>query len=132
LVPVPEVLLVIRGPGVDSELLRLERALAERDAGAVAGGLVALLTDDFLEIGRSGKVWTKASIAALLERPEPAPVPPFEHVRVEELAPGLHLVTYRGALAMRASIWVWRDGRWQMRFHQGTPLAGDGGILTSP
>lgn len=31
------------------------------------------------------------------------------------------LVTYRGAKANRASVWIRRDGQWQMRFHQGTP-----------
>ena len=26
---------------------------------------------------------------------------------------------------LRSSVWGWIDGRWQMRFHQGTPAARD-------
>ena len=27
--------------------------------------------------------------------------------------------------ARRSSLWVRRDGRWRLRFHQGTPTTGD-------
>jgi hypothetical protein len=84
--------------------------------------LLSLLAEEFVEIGRSGRTWSKASIAPYLESgPEPAPTL-IEDFRADQLAPDIYLVTYRGAMATRASIWVLRGGRWQMRFHQGTPL----------
>lgn len=46
---------------------------------------------------------------------------------VQFLAVEAALATYRsehgdGAAALPSSIWIHRDGRWQMRFHQGTVL----------
>lgn len=106
----------------EEELFRLERALADRDPSGIDGGLLNLLADDFLEFGRSGAMWTRDSIAPLLaNRPASTPTQ-LEDLHAEELAPGIVLVTYRGAQAIRSSIWMLRDGRWQLRFHQGTPV----------
>ncbi len=82
-----------------------------------------LIADDFLEFGRSGRVWTRDAIRDVLEGPpcSPGPIDGFD---VTELAEGVALVTYRTADANRSSIWVRRDGRWQMRFHQGTATGG--------
>jgi hypothetical protein len=110
-------------PEIRDELLRLESALASRDPTGTAGGLMSLIADDFLEFGRSGRVWTAHSIRAELEvwPREPAV---FEDFDVAELGQGVVLVTYvmPGRPPVdRSSIWVYRDGRWQVRFHQGTP-----------
>ena len=106
------------------ELHRLEAALANRDAGAVSGGLAALIPDDFLEFGASGRQWTSVEVRAMLEAgPDALPPLPLEDFAVAQLAPDLVLVTYRLAgerPSLRSSIWVRRDGRWVMRFHQGT------------
>jgi glyoxylase I family protein len=104
-------------------LLRFEAALAARDPDGIEGGLMSLIADDFVEFGRSGRVWTRDSIREPLEGPPAAPVP-IDRFEVAELGDRVALVTYRGAMANRSSIWVRRDGRWQMRFHQGTPTAG--------
>lgn len=113
---------LVDATSVGDELLRLERALADRNPDGVPAGLLSLLADEFVEIGRSGRIWTKDSIAPYLTT-GPAPVPSLiEDFRVDQLSPRLYLVTYRGAMALRSSIWVQRGGRWQMRFHQGTPL----------
>ena len=112
----------MRESDLRSELLRLETALAERDPGEIEGGLKSLIADDFLEFGRSGRVWTRDSILESLTlgpSGDPAPIEGFD---VTELADGVALVTYQGAMANRCSVWVRRDGRWQMRFHQGTPV----------
>ena len=111
---------------LQAELLRLEVALATRDPDGIEGGLASLIADDFLEFGRSGRIWTRDSILELLTTgPSSAPVP-MDRFEATELAEGVALVTYHGAIANRCSVWVRRDGRWQMRFHQGTPT-GDGG-----
>jgi len=105
------------------ELLRLERALAERDPGALPEGvdLGSLVTDDFLEFGSSGRVWDAASVHhALASTPGPVSIEDFA---VDLVAPDVALVTYRMTDPIpsnRSSLWVRRDGRWVMRFHQGT------------
>jgi hypothetical protein len=102
------------------ELVRYESALAARDPDGVEGGLMSLIADDFVEFGRSGAIWTRESIRASLEGPMRSPVP-MERFEVARLADDVALVTYRGANANRSSVWVRRDGRWRLRFHQGTP-----------
>ena len=111
------------------ELVRLERALAARDASAVPGGLASLIAADFLEFGQSGRVWDATSVVELLDAgtvDTPASVPVvIEDAAVDVLAADVALVTYRLVVTgqpdtNRSSVWVRRDGRWQLRFHQGT------------
>jgi glyoxylase I family protein len=103
--------------------LRAELALARRDPASAGGDLLALLADDFLEVGRSGRTWTRESIAELLTgSAEPAgESPELEDFEVAPLGPSVALVTYHAAGAKRVSVWVRRDGRWLLRYHQGTP-----------
>lgn len=108
--------------GLRAELLRLEAAIAARDPRGIDGGLMSLVATDFLEFGRSGRVWTRDSIRELIEGPQSPPVA-IEGFEVVELADGVVLVTYRTAMTNRSSVWIRRDGRWQLRFHQGTPTA---------
>jgi glyoxylase I family protein len=102
-------------------LLRFEEALAARDPREVPGGLMTLVADDFHEIGRSGRAWTRETIRALLEGPRLDPVS-IESFDATDLADDVVLVTYRTAAVRRSSIWIRREGRWQIRFHQGTPI----------
>jgi hypothetical protein len=91
-----------------------------------------LLTDDFLEFGSSGRTFDKAAILEdlLSDRPHPAAI--LSDFAIRSLAPEVMLATYRttrhdssGQIihqAKRSSIWVQRQGRWQITFHQGTPI----------
>lgn len=97
-----------------------------------ADAVDALLADDFLEYGSSGRVWTKAAVIADL-RDEPPIERRLSDFVATALAPGVALVTYRverlgapagtAARTLRSSIWVHDGARWRMRFHQGTPTA---------
>jgi hypothetical protein len=94
--------------------------------------LEALLTDDFIEFGSSGRVFTKQETMVELaaESPTKVDIADFE---VRLLAAGVALVTYRSiassgpgetaAEARRSSIWVKPDDAWQMTFHQGTRIS---------
>ena len=110
---------------LEAELHRLESALARRDAALLDGderALPELIADDFLEFGASGRTWTAAQVRDALAT-EPARDVPMENFAVARLAAGVALVTYRSRdprHAKRSSIWVRRNGRWVMRFHQGT------------
>jgi hypothetical protein len=104
-------------------LLRLERALAAADPEGIDGGLGALIADGFLEFGASGRMWDEASMRETLAGATPMAPVDLEAFVVAELAPDVALVTYRlgpPRPSNRSSVWVRRDGRWQVRFHQGT------------
>ena len=121
--PVRVILAGVSDAELREVLLRFEAALAARNPDGIDGGLLSLIADDFVEFGRSGRVWTRDSIRELLEG-SPGPPVPIDRFEVAELGDGVALVTYRAALANRSSVWVRRDGRWQLRFHQGTPIGG--------
>jgi hypothetical protein len=104
-------------------LWRLERALAAADPKGIDGGLEDLIADGFLEFGASGRTWDKASMRQTLAGATPTPPVELEDFAAEALADGVALVTYRlgpPRPSNRSSVWVRRDGRWQVRFHQGT------------
>ena len=93
--------------------------------------LAALLADDFVEFGSSGKVFDKRKVIAALTR-EPSAKPSLSKFAVKMLADNIALVTYRATRSaapsrrpvqsLRCSIWRLRDGDWQMVFHQGTRI----------
>jgi hypothetical protein len=104
-------------------LWRLERALASADPTGIDGGLEGLLADGFLEFGASGRTWDEASMRQTLAGAMPTPPVDLEDFVVEALADDVALVTYRlgpPRPSNRSSVWVRRDGRWRVRFHQGT------------
>jgi hypothetical protein len=90
-----------------------------------------LLADDFLEIGASGNRYSKQDVLELLPQ-EDATLRSAHQFEVREIAGDTVLVTFlveaknevtgRTTRSLRSSIWKHRDDRWQMIFHQGTPL----------
>jgi len=89
-----------------------------------------ILADDFIEIGSSG-VYNKPQIIESL-KDEPPTQRSLADFKAFNLAPDVILVTYRvvkyspsdrsPVFSLRSSIWKFLDGRWQMVFHQGTPV----------
>lgn len=86
--------------------------------------------DDFDEFGRSGRHWSRE--ASMESEPEAfETVLPLPHLRIRDLGPDAALLTYRSEttypeegvtlVANRSSVWQRIDGRWRLRFHQGTP-----------
>lgn len=87
---------------------------------------------DFFEFGRSGRVYQRAEIVRT-EGPAFCAQLPLDGLVFRELAPGVVQLSYRSHVrypneplehANRSSIWTWSEQGWQMRFHQGTPIAG--------
>ena len=104
-------------------LLRLETALASANPHGVEGGLPRLIADDFLEFGASGRTWDAASMRETLAMASPTDLVEILEFVAVELAPDIALATYRigpPRPSNRSTIWCRRDGRWQVRFHQGT------------
>jgi hypothetical protein len=110
------------------KLQELEEQLLTSAARHHAAELSSLLADEFREFGSSGKVFSKAEIISELqsETSVPLSLKSFEAYAVSDHA---FLVTFRAvkeipglppAESLRSSLWIYRDGRWQMLFHQGT------------
>ena len=116
-------------------LVGLERELLDPAIRRDRARLHALLDAEFVEVGRSGRVYTKAALVAHLAEEQPKPVQ-AEDFRVALLAPDVALVTYRSARiehggglidhAMRCSVWRRTGQGWQVRYHQGTPAPAQG------
>lgn len=119
------------GADLAAHLQALEAALQSRAVRADSVSLAALLADEFVEFGSSGNVWTRAATLADL------PAEQFISRSISEfqaqlLAEDIAFVTYRSqrhaagtqpaSASLRNSLWKRRDGRWQMAFHQGTPI----------
>ena len=110
----------------------LEETLLRPETRSDPTLLTALLTEEFREIGSSGRLFSRDAILDDL-RAESAPrrvsLSGFE---CRMLSDTLALVTYKTVretsqmppyAALRSSIWIYRDARWQVLFHQGTPTA---------
>ena len=98
---------------------RLHRRAVRNSPETVA----ALLADDFLEFGKSGRVYDKAQAIAALSADD-IDAPEVHDFTARSLAPDVVLVTYRSGraeqFAWRSSIWRRSDGDWRLTFHQGT------------
>ena len=92
-----------------------------------------LIADDFIEFAGNGRIYNKADALAMMKR-HVVRIVAIEEFLVRELSPQIVLVTYRvrsqgfggspGRLSVRSSIWVHRNGKWQVTFHQATVIAG--------
>jgi hypothetical protein len=111
---------------------QIERQLQELELGLLRPSVRKsqqvgeLLAEGFLEFGSSGRTFTKEQIIAALQAEGTTHCTAAEF-RVQLLAPNVALVTYHAhrhteppVYTLRSSVWVHRQGRWQMLFHQGT------------
>ena len=115
----------------ERDLKQLEEKLLEPRVRSSAEAMEGLLADEFLEIGSSGRIYNKQQTLEALGR-ETATRWSLSDFRALWLAPDLALTTYRvsrftsqdgqTATSLRSSIWAIKDGRWQLVFHQGTPV----------
>lgn len=119
------------------QIIHLEKKLHHPDHRLNRLFLTQTLHDNFLEFGRSGFTTNKAqTLHDLLEvEPNSATMIYSENYVTTLLKPGVILVTYQSyqlqnqeriKFTNRSSIWVeTRSTDWQLRFHQGTPVAID-------
>ena len=133
-----ELEILLDGPVADARsdeaetLLALELALARRDEASIPGGYEAVLAPDFTEIGASGRLWSRAEILAALHAEPPTEAISIVAFEVANLSPDLVLATFDSDAPdadgvpirrRRSSLWIRHTDRWQIRFHQGTPIA---------
>lgn len=116
---------------VDAEELAffraLETSLQRRAVRNSPEAVAALLTDDFIEFGKSGRVYDKRRTVELLRGDDSDLVPEVRDFEMRVLAQDVVLVTYRSGrgdlFTLRSSIWLRSGGKWRMTFHQGTAAA---------
>ena len=90
-----------------------------------------VFADDFIEVGKSGRCFTKAEIISDLKSESFSGDRVITGFKAKALAQGLVLVTYlittqdkntnKTSQSVRSSIWKHHEDRWQILFHQGTP-----------
>ena len=118
--------MVMTNPQLQDHLYSLEERLFHPDRETDRTVLIPLLAEDFREFCSSGRIFNRQQTidAMLLSEPRHATL---HHYYVEQLAGDVALATYRAttsvAISHRSSIWVFRDNRWQLFFHQGTIAA---------
>jgi len=115
---------------VEQQLRELEEHLMRPEVRKSSADVDALLAEDYIEIGSSGRVFDKYQAIESLRAESPVRRS-LTDFKVTPLAPGVILTNYRAirygvsgeqpTFSLRSSIWTLVDGRWQMRFHQGTP-----------
>jgi hypothetical protein len=116
-------------------LCELEKRLHHPETRASSAEVASLLADEFFEFGASGLVWSRQQVIDGLpqeQKTQPARELGSSNFAVHWLAEGVALVTYRGTRRtpsdgmvfhfLRSSIWKLINERWQMVFHQGTPV----------
>ncbi len=120
----------------DADLFyRLETSLHRPDTRMSPQQVSDLLADEFFEFGKSGRVYNKQiTVDALASEGSSGTtiVPQVADFSVTSLSSDVVLVTYRSIRVadetsksfetLRSSIWKLGSGRWQMVFHQGTPI----------
>ena len=104
----------------------LERELLGPLVRGDIGRTAVLLHPDFMEIGSSGRMWTRDAMMMALEE-DPGERTDIEILGAERIGAEAVLLTYRSyarsGATLRSSLWVLDGGRWRLRFHQGTPEA---------
>ncbi len=118
---------------MENELLfimqKLELELLQPDVRRSADRLNELLADDFIEIGASGRQYTKEDILRILPT-SPESQFTIQDFTIKEISSDTIMATYNvertthgteeKTLSLRSSLWRKHKGHWQIFFHQGT------------
>ncbi len=113
-------------------LRSLEECLLDPVVRANPAAIERLLAPDFVEFGSSGQTYTRDEILSALAAETAPSSRTLTHFRLLASTADWALVTYRitrsnstGAVeitSLRSSTWIRREDRWQLLFHQGTPI----------
>lgn len=107
-------------------MLRLEEMLLLPEVRTSATELSNLLADNFFEFGSSGKVWSKKY--GLSPNGIDVVKMKLSDFQIHPLSEEIVLTTYqifneeKMQHSLRSSIWKYENAKWQMIFHQGTPI----------
>ncbi len=108
---------------LQTHLYDLEEQLLHPDRQQDRSTLYSLLAEDFKEFCSSGRIFNRAQTIEAMQNSTPRAAT-ISHFNITTLADGVVLATYHAttltSISHRSSIWVLRNKRWQLLFHQGT------------
>jgi release factor glutamine methyltransferase len=108
---------------LQTHLYDLEEQLLHPDRQKDRSTLYSLLAEDFKEFCSSGRIFSRTQTIEAMQNSAPRAAT-ISHFNITPLAEGVVLATYHAttltSISHRSSIWVLRDKRWQLLFHQGT------------
>jgi hypothetical protein len=115
-----------------NELRQLEEELWRVETRSNRRRMLDIIADDFMEFGRSGRVYSRDEVLAI-DTSSLNAVLPLSNFKVRLIAPDVVQITYNSEVrlgtsilrARRSSIWTRTKTGWQLRFHQGTPYDED-------
>lgn len=109
---------------LQDHLFSLEERLFHPDRETDRSVLFPLLSPDYREFCTSGRIMNRQQVIDVMVT-APARDAKINHYYVVQLSETSALATYRATTpsgsSHRSSLWVLRDGNWQLVFHQGTP-----------
>lgn len=114
------------------ELAALEEELWQSETRFNESRMRELMSADFVEFGRSGRVYSLEEILSIEGQGIDAVIP-LPNLRIRQLDEDVAQLTYDSVVsreegkeyAHRSSIWTRSGGVWRLRFHQGTPFTKD-------
>jgi hypothetical protein len=108
---------------LQDQLYNLEERLLHPDREKDRAVLIPMFADEYKEFCTSGRIYNRQQTIDVLLTSAPRPAT-ILHFNITQLAEGVVLATYRATTAVasshRSSLWIFRDNRWQLFFHQGT------------
>lgn len=110
-------------PQLQDHLYSFEERLLHPDREHDRTILIPLFADEFKEFCISGRIFSRQQVIDALLKSEPRPAT-ISNYYIDRLAENVALATYSAKTALvishRSSLWIFRDNRWQLFFHQGT------------
>lgn len=108
---------------LQEHLYALEERLLHPDREPDRSVLVPLFADNFQEFCCSGRILDREQTVEVLLNSSARPAT-ISFFYVSLLAPEVALATYHATTntsrSHRSSVWIYREQRWQIQFHQGT------------
>lgn len=114
-----------------TEIAQLEESLWRADTRFNPSLMRETFADDIVEFGRSGRVYHLDDLLFDQNASQPInAIIPLPEFNARHLTDNVVQVTYvsqviygtETEIANRSSIWCRVDGKWRLRFHQGTPV----------
>lgn len=120
--------MTLNSDGLD-QLRELEESLWRPETRFDQAKMRQIFAPDFLEFGRSGRIYRLDDALSIEPQEIPAKLP-LPNLEIRLLHPAAALVTYDSDVAYsagrecarRSSLWTRTGDGWQLRFHQGTPV----------
>ena len=109
-----------------NHLIILEKSLSIKENKLSFSYMDNILTDDFIEFGKSGKIHSKLDNLKLCKLQVNIPSLILENFKLKNISNSAKLITYisidtdSNERCNRSSIWVFQSKKWRMLFHQGT------------